>query len=307
MADEPEEPDDDSVEPEDQGSETEDEGSAGARRRPDRGLRSRGARPLRKPLPDLGLGRSLERLHGGRRCGAALGAGHRAPALPVHRRARQRARADSPPVDPPRRGLRARHGPRPSRDRARPGRPRRLGRPVRARRAADLHACVAVPLQAEGIVVGLLALFFEQRAGRRRDARAAGCLPEPRGAGARPRAAIRAQDRRHAPRDRAADQPVRPLQGIRLDDRHRRALAAWSSARPSTSRPRRSRRSGCSTPTRARSRWPATAVNENYDVEAAGGRRRLGHRGRHRRSGGVPAQPDSRATTRSRRKTRGTR
>ena len=42
----------------------------------------------------------------------------------------------------------------------------------------------------------------------------------------RTRPALRAKDRRHAPRDRAADQSVRPVEGVRLDDRHRRAVAA---------------------------------------------------------------------------------
>ena len=85
-------------------------------------------------------------------------------------------------------------------------------------------ACLAVPLEAEGIIVGLLALFFTEIARRGRRAGPPRALPRAGRAGARPRPALRAQDRRHAPRDRAADQPLRPLQGVRLDDRHRRAL-----------------------------------------------------------------------------------
>ena len=103
--------------------------------------------------------------------------------------------------------------------------------------------------------------------GHRRRARAAGALPPAGRAGARARAALRAQDRRHAPRDRAADQPLRSLQGVRLDDRYSTSWRSSSCARRSTSPPPRSA-----------SLWTlddedvalaATAVNENYDVANA--------------------------------------
>ena len=217
------------------------------------------------------------------------------------------ARSDSPPVDSSRRGLRPRHGPRPSRDRARPGRPRRLGRPVRARRARGLSRLRGRAPAGGGNRGRSARPLLRKRSGRRRDARAVRCLPEPRGAGAGPRAAIRAQDGRHAPRDRAADQPVRPLQGIRLDDRHRRALG------PGRPQGRRLRDRGgrlalaARRATRARSpRRPPPSTRTTTSRRPAG-RRLLGHRGRHRRSGRVPAQSDPARTTRSRRKTRGTR
>ena len=122
-------------------------------------------------------------------------------------------------------------------------------------------------------MVGLLGLFFTDMPDADEALARTGAIPRAGGAGAGTGPALRAKDRRHAPRDRAADQSLRPLEGVRLDDRHRGALAA---DRPQG---RRLRHRGEASlwmldRRRGRSHLGGTAVNENYEVESvAGGRR----------------------------------
>ena len=193
-------------------------------------------------------------------------------------------------------GHRARLGarPRPPGDRARAGDELTPNDPFVRGLPPTLPGVRRRAARGRGAVVALLVLFFTQMPDAEHGAGPPRALPRAGGAGARPGAPLRAQDRRDAPRDRAADQPLRPLEGLRLDDRHRRALDA---DRPQGGRLRdgaRRRRSGCSR-ARTRSSLAASAVNDNYDVEIAARRRRRRDRRRRRRRPGVRApQPDPR-------------
>ena len=140
---------------------------------------------------------------------------------------------------------------------ARPARSWRPG-PIRscAGVPATFRACLAVPLEAEGIVVGLLALFFDADAPTptRRLARLERFLEQAAPALGR---ALRSERKTvgmlHAIERLTNLYDLSKAFGstIDIDELVRRS----SSARPPTSRPPRSRRSGCSTARRARSRW----------------------------------------------------
>ena len=65
----------------------------------------------------------------------------------------------------------------------------------------------------------MLGLLFKQASRRRPEAHAPEVLPPARRPRRGPGPPLRPQDRRHAPRHRAPDQPLRPLQGVQRDDR----------------------------------------------------------------------------------------
>ena len=88
------------------------------------------------------------------------------------------------------------------------------------------QAVIAVPLEAEGLVVGLLALIFAAAASDPGHAFAPRRLSAPGVSRARTGSARRAQDRRNAPCDRKAHQPLRPVEGVRVDDRPGRVKRA---------------------------------------------------------------------------------
>ena len=157
------------------------------------------------------------------RCGPSLGPRYRQPAFPVHRSVRRRHGKAASPL-----GASGRRFPsRPSAGQAAPD--------PRSHRFRGLEG------SASEKPPGRHGYRPRVSAGSRRipGRRALPPLPEEAGhgrgahprqrvrpacvAGARARAARGAENGRNAPRDRAADQPVRPVEVVRLDDRRRRA------------------------------------------------------------------------------------
>ena len=155
------------------------------------------------------------------------------------------------------------------------------------------RACIAVPLEAEGLVVGLLAIFFTEMPDAEVALARLEALSRAGGAGAGTGPARRAQDGRHAPRDRAAHEPLRPVQGVRLDDRRRRAVRSHRSQ----GRRLRHGRDGLPLDARRRRRRHRRGHRGQRELRcrvSAGGRRRHARRRRHRRPAGDPPQPDPR-------------
>ena len=156
---------------------------------------------------------------GGRR--AAVGPRHGEPSLPLHRSAREGDREVAAARGRSNRRGRARPGPGPQADRSRPGRPRRGGRGSLACGTSSGRA--GLPRGSaggRGRRRGPAGPALPPRRGRRRDPRPTGGLLTARGPGSRQGTALRAQDGRHVARDRAADEPLRPLQGVRVHHRH---------------------------------------------------------------------------------------